>query len=96
MSQGKKPSEKHLYEIVDIYIKAHASSTSVQRAVADHFGIPLSTATKQIMVTRSRGMLPSIEELRLRKQYDKAKRDLEQYVSDTKLRLATTTQNKKE
>ena len=92
MSQGKKPSEKHLYEVADIYIKAYASSTNVQQAVADHFGVPVSTAAKQIMVARSRGMLPATEELRLRKQYDKAKRNLEQYVNDMELRLATTTQ----
>lgn len=85
MSQGKRPSDKHLYEVANVYIKAYASSTSVQKAVATHFGIPVSRAAKQIIVARNRGMLPATEELRLRRQYDTAKRNLEQYVNNIEL-----------
>ena len=93
MSQGKKPSDKHLYEVANIFIQAYASSKNVQKAVADHFGIPVSSAAKQIIVARNRGMLPATEELRLRRQYDKAKRNLEQYVN--KIEQATTTKEQK-
>ena len=92
MSQGKKASEKHLYEVANIFMEAYASSQNVQKAVANHFGIPVSSAAKQIITARDRGMLPATEELRLRRQYDKAKRNLEQYVNEMELRLATTTQ----
>jgi hypothetical protein len=95
MSQGKKASEEHLYEVASIVIQTYASSENVQKAVAKHFGIPVSSAAKQIITARSRGILPATQELRLRKQYDKAKRNLEQYVYDMELRLATTTQEER-
>ena len=87
MSQGKKPSDAYLFEVANIFTKAYASSKNVQKAVAHHFGIPVQRAAKQIIVARNRGMLPATEELRLRRQYDKAKRNLEQYVNDMESRL---------
>ena len=85
MSQGKKPSDAYLFEVANIYIKAHAASVNVQQAVADHFGIPVSSAAKQIIVARNRGMLPATEELRLRRNYERAKQNLERYVYDLEL-----------
>jgi hypothetical protein len=82
MSQGKKPTDAHLFEVANIFTKAYTSSTNVQKAVAAHFGIPVSRAAKQIIVARNRGMLPPTEELRLRRKYEKAKSDLEKYVND--------------
>lgn len=81
MSQGKKPSDAYLFEVANIFTKAYASSINVQKAVAAHFGIPVQRAAKQIIVARNRGMLPPTEELRLRRQYDKAKHNLEKYVN---------------
>jgi ABC-type thiamine transport system substrate-binding protein len=85
MSQGKKSSEKHLYEVANVFMRSYASSTNTQKAVAAHFGIPVSSAAKQIIVARKRGILPATEELRLRRQYDKAKHNLEKYVNDLEL-----------
>lgn len=87
MSQGKAPSDEYLTEVAQVCMQAYSAYLNVQQAVANHFGIPVSTAAKQIMVARKRGMLPHEKELQLRRKYDKAKHNLEEYVNNLELLL---------
>ena len=90
MSQGKKHSDEHLREVARVYNEALESRTLVQvhgfvqEAVMKHFGIPLSTAAKQIMEARKRGYILTAKELKtqlrqdkLQREYDKAKETIE-------------------
>jgi hypothetical protein len=90
MGQGKKLSDEYLLEVARVYNEALESRAAnqayghVQGAVAKHFDLPISTASKQIMQARSRGFILTTKELKLRqrreklqREYDKAKETIE-------------------
>jgi hypothetical protein len=56
--QGRQHSDEDLLAVAEIYQAAFQARLPVQRAVADAFGISVSTASKRIMATRRRGFLP--------------------------------------
>lgn len=76
VSQGKKHTDKHLREVARVYNRADKSRVPVQQAVATHFGISISTATKQIMSARSRGFIADAELTLLFRKINKASREL--------------------
>jgi hypothetical protein len=83
MSQGKRHNERYLRNVASIYIDAYDNDVPVQEAVAQALGVPISTATKQIMSARRRGLIPTSERLKLMKEYEKTKdnlRKLEQAI----------------
>lgn len=55
--QGRQHSDDDLLAVAEIYKAAFQARLPVQKAVADAFGISVSTATKRIMAARSRGFL---------------------------------------
>lgn len=91
MSQGKRHSDEHLREVARVYNEALESRESgqvfglVQETIMKHFGLPsVSTAAKQIMQCRKRGLILTAEEFRLQlrreklqREYDKAKETIE-------------------
>jgi hypothetical protein len=94
MSQGKAPTDEYLSRVVSIYIKAFEANAPVQGAVSFVLGVPLSTAAKQIMVARNRGLLPSPQKLKAIRDYEKAERNLAKAKDD--LRKATENLRKSE
>jgi hypothetical protein len=57
--QGRQHSDEDLLAVAEIYNAAFLARRPVQRAVADAFGVSLSTAGKRIMAARRRGFMPS-------------------------------------
>ena len=57
--QGRQHSDDDLLAVAGIYKAAFQARLPVQKAVADAFGISVSTATKRIMAARSRGFITS-------------------------------------
>lgn len=76
MSQGKRHNDRYLRNVASLYIDAYDNDVPVQEAVAQALGVPISTATKQIMSARRRGLIPTSERLKLMKEYEKAKENL--------------------
>lgn len=95
MSQGKKHSDEHLREVARVYNEAWESRTLeqvhafVQKAIAEYFEIPLSTAQKQIMHARSRGYILSAKEMKLQLKQDKLQREYDK-AKETIDRLSLT------
>lgn len=63
--RGRAHREEELGAVADVYMAAYRARKPVQRAVADAFGVSISTASKQIMIARSRGIIPVISRRRL-------------------------------
>ena len=57
--QGRQHSNDDLLAVAEVYKAAFQARLPVQKAVADAFGISVSTATKRIMAARSRSFIPS-------------------------------------
>lgn len=76
MSQGKRHSDKDLHNVASLYIDAYNNGVPVQSAVTQALGVPFSTAIKQIMSARRRGLIPTAERLKLVREYEKAKENL--------------------
>ena len=57
--KGRQHSDDDLLAVAEIYKAAFQARLPVQKAVADAFGISVSTATKRIMAARSRSFIPS-------------------------------------
>jgi hypothetical protein len=76
MSQGKIPTDEYISKVATIYNEAFRANVPVQHAVSHLLGVPVSTAAKQIMVARSRGLLSSPQKLKAIQDYEKAKRNL--------------------
>lgn len=76
MSQGKRHSDRYLRNVASLYIDAYNNGVPVEPAVAQALGVPLSTASKQIMSARRRGLLPVTERLKLVREYEKTKENL--------------------
>lgn len=55
--QGKQHTLAELQLLADVYNNAYANRVSVQEAVAEAFGIGISTASKRIMRAREYGLL---------------------------------------
>jgi hypothetical protein len=60
--KGRQHSDEDLLAVAEIYEAAFQARVPVQRAVADAFGISLSTAAKRIMAARGRGFITPIQE----------------------------------
>jgi transposase len=81
MSQGKRLTDEHLREVARVYNEALESRTlvqvygHVQSAVAKHFDLPISTASKQIMQARNRGYVLTAKELKFQLRQDKLQRE---------------------
>ena len=56
--QGRAHSDEEIQLVAEIYIAAYLGHVSVENAVANAFGISVSTASKRIMVARTRGFIP--------------------------------------
>jgi len=82
MSQGKAPTDEDMRKVAIIYNEAFRANIPVQRAVSQTLGIPLSTATKQIVIARSRGLLPSPQKLKAIRDYEKAEINLAKAKDD--------------
>lgn len=52
-------TEQHLRNVARVYIEAHAVGAFPTRAVAEHFGIPPTTAHKRVHKARLAGYLPA-------------------------------------
>ena len=57
--RGRQHTDDDLLAVAEIYKAAFQARQPVQKAVADAFGISVSTATKRIMAARSRGFITS-------------------------------------
>lgn len=57
--RGRQHTDDDLLAVAEIYNAAFQARLPVQKAVADAFGISVSTATKRIMAARSRGFITS-------------------------------------
>jgi hypothetical protein len=57
LHQGKKLTDDDLSSVADVYRDAYSRGLSVQRAVAEAFGLCPSTAAKRIMKARQAGLL---------------------------------------
>jgi hypothetical protein len=55
--QGRVHSNAELQQVADVYSIAYKAHLSVQKTVANAFGISVSAAAKRIMVARSRGLI---------------------------------------
>lgn len=55
--QGRRHTDDYLRNVAEIYTAALNARRPVQQTVADRLGLPLSTATKQIVAARRRGFL---------------------------------------
>lgn len=93
--KGSKHSDEYLLKVARVYNEAWESRTLkqvhgfVQKAVAEHFDIPLSTAIKQIMHARSRGYILSAKEVKLQLRQDKLQREYDK-AKETIDRLSLT------
>ena len=76
MSQGKRHNDRYLRNVASLYIDAYNNGVPVQSAVAQALGVPRSTAEKQIMSARRKGLIPTSEQLKLMREYKKAKENL--------------------
>ncbi len=56
--EGRRYTDYELERVAMIYQDAYECHIPVQRAVADALEIPLSTAIKQIIAARKRGLIP--------------------------------------
>ena len=54
---GRAHSDEELQLVGEIYISAYMRKVSVEKSVADAFGISVSTASKRISAARSRGFI---------------------------------------
>jgi hypothetical protein len=59
--QGRQHSDEDLQAVAEIYKAAFLARLPVQKAVADAFGISVSTAAKRIMASRQQGFIQSHE-----------------------------------
>jgi hypothetical protein len=57
LHKGKKLTDDELTSVADVYRDAYSKGLSVQKAVADAFGLCPSTAGKRIMKARQAGLL---------------------------------------
>lgn len=56
---GRRLSSDDLQEVADVYLAARNARVPVQRAVAEHFEIAVSSAAKRIQTARQRGLIPA-------------------------------------